>query len=151
MKLFRRRSASPAQLPDADVYPSAPAAPPTGPRLLVCDDNDTVTGMLELLFAREGWQVGITANGEDGLAAAALDDPDVVLLDQQMGGGLSGIETARELRRRGYDRPVLLFSAYLDPKTRAEAERLDVVPVSKVDFPAVVRHVEAARMSSARR
>jgi CheY-like chemotaxis protein len=149
MRLFRRRSAPPpSPLPASAVYPSTA---PRGPRLLVCDDNDTVTQMLELLFERQGWQVDVTATGEDGLAAVQLDDPDVVLLDQDMGGGLTGLETARLLREGGYDRPVLLFSAYLDAPTRAAADRLNVVPVSKVDFPAVVRHVEAARTSSARR
>jgi CheY-like chemotaxis protein len=149
MDLFRRRKRE-GVLPAGDVYPTAAPAP-RGPRLLVCDDNNTVTQMLELLFERQGWTVDVTATGEDGLVAARLDDPDVVLLDQQMGGGLTGLETARALRDGGYDRPVLLFSAYLDPETRAAADRLDVLPVSKVDFPAVVRHVEAARMSSARR
>ncbi|MCA1710550.1 MAG: response regulator [Actinobacteria bacterium] len=146
MQLFRRRRPSPAP-PPAEVYPAAPDA---GPRLLVCDDNNTVTQLLEMMFEQQGWRVDVTASGEDGLAAVDRLVPDVVLLDQEMGGGLTGIETARALRKRGYDRPVLLFSAYLDPKTTAAARRLDVVPVSKVDFPAVVRHVEAARMAGAR-
>jgi CheY-like chemotaxis protein len=140
MPLFRRRSkTSPAAA--AAVYPTAVSEAPT---LLVCDDNNTVTQMLQLIFDREGWTVHVTQTGEQGLAALPASEPDVVLLDQQMGGGLTGIETARQLRRDGFDRPVLLFSAFLDEKARRDASRLGLIAVSKVDFSAVVRHVTAA-------
>ena len=141
MPLFRRRrTASPA--PDeAAVYP---AERPRLPRLLVCDDNNTVTQLLEMLFGRAGWAVEVVASGEELLTVLPSVRPDVVLLDQQLDGGMTGIAAARTMRKSGFDRPVLLFSAYLDDAARAAARRLDLVPISKVDFPAVVRHVEAA-------
>lgn len=143
MSLFRRRKRTEPVVRDvAAIYPTT-SPRGTGPRLLVCDDNNTVTQMLDLMFSREGWTVAITESGEAGLDALTRVGPDVVLLDQQM-EGMSGIETAKALRRRGFDRPVLLFSAFLDEKARADAQKLGVVPVSKVDFPAVVRHVTAA-------
>lgn len=142
MAWLRRRRRSVPVSHDATVFPPSPLRG-SGPRLLVCDDNNTVTQTLDLMFAREGWSVEVTASGEAGLEALTRIGPDVVLLDQQM-DGMTGIETARVLRRRGFERPILLFSAFLDEKSRADAEKLGVVPVSKMDFPAVVRHVTAA-------
>jgi len=143
MPLFRSgKRSEPVVREAAAVYPTTPSRG-TGPQLLVCDDNETVTQMLDHMFVGEGWTVAITESGEAGLEALTRVDPDVVLLDQQM-DGMTGIETARVLRRRGFKRPILLFSAFLDEKSRAVARKLGVKPVSKVDFLAVVRHVTAA-------
>jgi CheY-like chemotaxis protein len=147
MSLFRRRKRGGHHVPETpEVYPTTTSRG-AGPRLLVCDDNNTVTQMLDLMFAREGWTVAITESGEAALAALTRVGPDVVLLDQQM-DGMTGIETARVLRRRGFERPILLFSAFLDEKSRADAQELGVKAVSKVDFDAVVRHVTAAHAES---
>ena len=124
--------------------PDTPApATPAPRRLLVADDNRTVTQLLEMLFTREGWQVTVVDSGEACLDRLDEADPDVVVLDQQM-DGISGLETAKRMRGSDFDRPILLFSAHLDDAARKAAERLDVDPVSKVDFPAVVRHVDSA-------
>jgi CheY-like chemotaxis protein len=139
---FRRRPAPPPAA-DVQVYPQLPTRP-AGPRLLVCDDNQSVTQLLEMMFEQAGWTVDVTDNGADAVASVALDDPDVVLLDQQLGGGLTGVQAAQTIRKAGYERPIVLFSAFLDEKTRRAAERLGLLQVSKVDFPAVVRHVTEA-------
>lgn len=112
-------------------------------RLLVADDNKTVTQLLDMLFTREGWDVTVVDSGEACLAELEATDPDVVVLDQQM-DGISGLETAEQMRSDGFHRPILLFSAHLDDAAREASQRLGVDPVSKVDFPAVVRHVDAA-------
>lgn len=155
MPLFSRRGRQQSrsgnqQLPDP--YPSSAPSRPAAvrPRLLVCDDNSSVVDLLKLTFDVHGWDVCATQTGEEGLAQIDSYAPDVVLVDQQMGGGLTGIETAMVLRARGYDLPVLLFSAYLDENARAAAEMLDVLAVSKVDFPAVVRHVTNAHTQAGR-
>ena len=55
-----------------------------------------------------------------------------------------------EQRRRGrvvggFDRPILLFSGHLERDEWKRLDTLGLLPVSKVDFAAVVRHVTAAR------
>ena len=96
------------------------------------------------MFATEGWALEVVADGPACLDALARNQPDVLLLDQRLEGPLSGIETADAARRRGFDLPILLFSAYLDDDALRDAQRLRLMPVSKLDFPAIVRHVNAA-------
>ena len=66
--------------------------------------------------------------------------PDVIVLDQMM-PGLTGIETARQLRSGGFAKPIVLFSAYVGPDLQTAVKELDLEPVSKVDTQAVINVV----------
>jgi len=114
--------------------------------VLVCDDNASVTKLLELMFGLEGWAVEVAANGWDALVRLADCWPDVVVLDHEMAGptGLAGLEVAAIARDDGFDRPIVLFSAHLNHATQVRADELGLLQVSKVDFPAVVLQVTAA-------
>jgi CheY-like chemotaxis protein len=114
------------------------------PSVLVCDDNASVTQLLEMMLSLEGWSVEVTTSGEDCLAAMDRSTPDVVVLDQRM-PGLSGLDVATKARDGGFDRPILLFSGHLEHTEWKRVSELGLLPVSKVDFAAVVRHVTAAR------
>jgi len=111
-------------------------------RLLVCDDDESVGRFLGTVLDADEWTVEATASGRDCLARLAGFDPDVIVLDQVM-PGLTGIETAGEIRGRGYDGPILLFSAHLTPKIRTEARALGLRTVSKIDTEALVRILTA--------
>src|SRR6476659_10832869 len=109
MPLFRRR---PTRLDPGES--TEPPAPPPAPHLLVCDDNTTVTKLLGLMFEEGGWTVDVAESGRECLRAVERRRPDVIVLDQRFYFGLNGLETAELVRERGYDRPILLFSAHLD-------------------------------------
>ena len=143
MSLFRRHRADLGP-PEAAESSAPSAAPPPAPHLLVCDDNVTVTRVLGLMLDRAGWTVEVTETGRECLAALERREPDVIVLDQRFYFGLNGLETATLARERGFDRPIVLFSAYLDTAARQRAEQLQLLPVSKVDTAAVVRHVNEA-------
>jgi CheY-like chemotaxis protein len=146
MSLFRRRRADLGTTEAADS-PAPSAALPPAPHLLVCDDNVTVTKVLALMFDRAGWTVEVTDTGRECLLALERRVPDVIVLDQRFYFGLNGLETAALARERGFDRPIVLFSAHLDTAARQRAEQLELLPVSKVDTAAVVRHVNEAHRS----
>jgi CheY-like chemotaxis protein len=114
------------------------------PHVLVCDDNLSVTDLLAMMLTLEGWSVEVTTNGYDCLAAMEQNAPDVVVLDQRM-PGLTGLEVAAKARDGGFDRPILLFSAHLESDEWRRLNELGLLPLSKLDFQAVVRHVVAAR------
>jgi CheY-like chemotaxis protein len=141
MRLPWRRTRRPFAQRDTAVPPDEPVA---GPRVLVCDDNESVTQVLEMMLSLEGWTVEVTRTGPECLAAMDRAEPDVVVLDQRM-PGMSGLEVAATARETGFDRPILLFSGHLAAREWASLGKLALLPVNKLDCPAVVRHVTVAR------
>ena len=120
-------------------------------RVLVCDDDPDVGDFLRSTFELESWTASLTSGGEELLSLVDLDDlPDAIVLDQVM-PGLTGLETAAELRSRGFTRPIVLCSGHLGSELNGEIDRLGLVPVNKVDMDAVVRVVRAAVTESRRR
>lgn len=120
-------------------------------RVLVCDDDPDVGGFLRALFELEAWESSLVDSGAALLAAVeAGEEADAVVLDQVM-PGLTGLETAARMRDGGFSRPIVLCSGHLGPDLNGEIERLDLIPVNKVDLDAVVRVVRAAIAQSRRR
>jgi len=102
------------------------------------------------MFMAEGWDSHLVASGEACLAELDKGSaPDALVLDQVM-PGLTGIETAEKLRTDGFARPIILCSGYLGPDLNSSIERLDLIPVSKMDLQALVRVVRAAVQSASR-
>jgi CheY-like chemotaxis protein len=98
---------------------------------------------LRAIFEHEGWEVDYAASGDECLTMVEGGaPPDVIVLDQMM-PGLTGIDTARRLRGDGFDKPIVLFSAYVGPDLQTAVRELDLKPVSKVDTQAVIRIVDA--------
>jgi CheY-like chemotaxis protein len=110
-------------------------------RLLVCDDDVSVGKLLHSIYTTAGWQVDIVTSGPDCIAMVAGSPPDVIVLDHMM-PEMTGVETARILRKEGYAKPIVLFSAYLGPDLQDAVEELDLMPVSKIDTSAVMRIVD---------
>jgi CheY-like chemotaxis protein len=113
-------------------------------RVLVCDDDPDVGGFLRATFELESWSASLVDSGEALLAAIeAGEAPDAIVLDQRM-PGLTGLETAARLRDDGFGRPIILCSGHLEAGLNEEIDRLDLIPVNKVDMDAVVRMVREA-------
>jgi DNA-binding response OmpR family regulator len=66
-------------------------------RALVVDDEPSLTRVVAGYLANEGFVVTTAPDGEQALAAARRDPPDVVVLDVMM-PGIDGIEVCRRLR-----------------------------------------------------
>ena len=82
-------------------------------KVLAIDDDPAMTELLTLLLKTHGFKV-LTANtGEDGLAIARKDSPDVVILDLMM-PGMDGWQVCDQLRTFS-NVPILVFSALDNP------------------------------------
>jgi len=69
----------------------------TPPRILVVDDNEMNVDILRSRLLAQGYEVLTASDGEEGLATARAQHPDLILLDVMM-PGLDGFEVCRRLR-----------------------------------------------------
>jgi CheY-like chemotaxis protein len=96
-----------AESPDDDRI--APAAAP-GARVLLVEDNPINALLARTLLTREGCRVDQAGGGEEALAALAVGEYDLILMDMRM-PGLSGLETTKRLRLLGVETPVVALTA----------------------------------------
>ena len=99
--------------------------------LLLVDDQADVRFMLSLFLEDAGVDFDEAASGEEALARTDAGRYDLILLDQRMPPGLSGIEVAEQLRDHGTETPIVLYSAFLDPRVEERATRLGLRTVDK--------------------
>ena len=66
-------------------------------RILVVDDDPTVTEVVERYLLREGYVVAVAKDGEESLRLVRAWGPDLVVLDLML-PGLDGLEVCRRLR-----------------------------------------------------
>lgn len=83
-------------------------------RLLVIDDDPTITSVLKRGLSYEGYAVDTAGTGAQGLTIARDHTPDLVILDVML-PGMDGLEVLRRLRGADEDVPVLLLTALDEP------------------------------------
>ncbi len=69
----------------------------TTKKVLIADDEQNIVISLEFLLAREGFQVLVAQDGEEALAKARAEKPDLVLLDVMM-PKMNGFDVCQALR-----------------------------------------------------
>jgi two-component system chemotaxis response regulator CheY len=114
-------------------------------RLLVIDDDPTITQMCKAYFTVKGHQVATAVNGRDGLAKFSAGEFDLVITDLMM-PQVHGFRVIDDIKSsdRGDDVPVILLSADKDdPELRAyRRKKYQDETISKpFDIPALERMV----------
>ncbi len=111
--------------------------------LLVVDDDRLVLAALAEGLRLAGYRVTGTASGQDALAIAARDVPDLALLDVRM-PGMDGLELAGHLRERGV--PFMFLSAYGDREVVSQAAEAGALGylVKPLNIQQIVPSIEAA-------
>lgn len=66
-------------------------------KVLVVDDNISLTAILQQMLVEEGFEVNAAADGKEGYLAYLLNPPDVILTDIQMPGE-NGMELMKHIR-----------------------------------------------------
>ncbi len=79
-------------------------------RILVIDDDPSVTNLLKRGLTYEGYLVNVAQSGEEGIAIAREHLPDLVILDIMM-PGLDGLEVLRRLHAADEGLPILFLTA----------------------------------------
>ena len=82
------------------------------PNILVAEDEDALSTLLNYNLEKEGYAVAVAADGEEALVMVDEKLPDLILLDWML-PKLSGIEVCRRLRGRAETRnlPIIMLTA----------------------------------------
>lgn len=89
------------------------------PYILLVDDEPNNLFLLEELLQQEGYRTHAVGSGIEALAAAEVDEPDLILLDVMM-PGMNGFEVCRHLRESEQLQaiPVIFLTALDDDESR---------------------------------
>lgn len=79
-------------------------------RILVVDDEPSLTELLKMAMRYEGWLVTTAATGTAAVQAAADSAPDAIVLDMML-PDFDGIEVMRRIRLEQPDVPVIFLTA----------------------------------------
>jgi DNA-binding response OmpR family regulator len=83
------------------------------PRILIAEDDESLSAMILDKLVAIGYAVERTANGTDALALAQSYEFDLLILDWNL-PGLSGLEICREIRAKRRTDPILFLTAKTD-------------------------------------
>ena len=79
-------------------------------RVLLVEDEPGLVLTLSDRLAKEGYAVATAADGEEGLKQATTESFDLVILDVML-PGKSGFDVCRDLRQKGFQKPILMLTA----------------------------------------
>lgn len=80
-------------------------------KVLLAEDSEDNETLVRLYLEKEGAQITYAHNGLEALDFARKGEFDIVLMDIQM-PLLDGLEATRQLRQRGFQRPILALTAH---------------------------------------
>src|SRR6267378_3616899 len=92
-------------------------------RILLIEDEPGLVLTLSDLLAAEGYSVESATDGVTGLAKAASDPFDAIILDVML-PGKNGFDVCREIRQRGSDVAILMLTARTQVADRVVGLRL---------------------------
>jgi two-component system, OmpR family, response regulator len=113
-------------------------------KVLVIEDDPTVGQFVKRGLEEQRWSVDLVADGEEGEALAKSQPYDLVVLDLRL-PGRSGQQVLRNLRARGFEKPVLVLTAQdaVDAKVETLRAGADDYVTKPFAFEELLARVEA--------
>src|SRR5215210_2825630 len=115
------------------------------PRILLVEDNEMNRDMLSRRLARKGYEVLLAEDGARGVAAAAAERPDLVLMDMSL-PVLDGWEATRRLKADPGTRaiPVIALTAHAmsTDRERAAEAGCDDYDTKPIELPRLLEKIE---------
>ncbi len=93
------------------ISTSEPVADLRHLEVLIVDDSSDNRALVKKILMLSGVSVDVASNGREGMEKALAGDFDLVLMDLQM-PEMDGYEATRNLRTRGYKKPIIALTAH---------------------------------------
>ena len=92
------------------------------PKILIVEDDELNRDSLRRLLRRRGFEIVLAVDGEDGMATARSEAPDLILMDMSM-PVLDGWEATRQLKAAPATRtiPIIALTAHAMTTDRDKA------------------------------
>ena len=121
--------------------------------LLYVEDNEDNIYMLKTRLTRKGFDVLIAMNGVEGVAMAAAEQPELILMDLSL-PVLDGWEAARQIKAAESTRhiPIIALSAHamLGDREKALAAGCDDFDTKPVELDRLIKKIESLRAKNGR-
>ncbi|MFO0871310.1 MAG: response regulator transcription factor [Pirellulales bacterium] len=105
---------------------AAPVAESRAKRILLVDDDAEIIESMSYALSAKGYQVLVARDGNQGLAMAETEDPDLLILDMMM-PKRSGFLVLEKLRRsRPIPMKIIMITANEGSRHKAYAEMLGI-------------------------
>ena len=115
------------------------------PKILYVEDNDDNVFVIRGRLARLGFEMVVAVDGEQGVAMAETEAPDLILMDLRL-PGLDGWEATRRLKAEPETKaiPVIALSAYAmaGDREKALAAGCDDYVTKPVDFAKLLERIQ---------
>lgn len=102
-------------------------------KILIVDDEEGIRMLYAMELQDEGYEVITLPDGKDLLKIVETEKPDCIILDIKM-REYNGLDLLQQIRKRHYDLPVILNSAYSSFKVDLKAVAADYYVVKSSDL-----------------
>ena len=114
-------------------------------KILLVEDNEMNRDMLSRRLQKKGYEVVIAVDGEEGLAKAQSEAPNLILMDMSL-PGIDGWEATRQLKAAEQTRriPIIALTAHAmtDDRDKALAAGCDDFDTKPVELPRLLSKIE---------
>jgi CheY-like chemotaxis protein len=115
-------------------------------RILIVEDNELSRDMLSRRLARRGYDVVVATQGEEGVAKAYSEEPDLILMDLAL-PVLDGWEATRRIKAEGRTAriPIIGLSAHAmaEDEEKARGVGCDDFETKPLELPRLLEKIEA--------
>jgi CheY-like chemotaxis protein len=116
------------------------------PKILLVEDNEMNRDMLSRRLTRNGFEVVIAVNGQEGVDLATSSKPDLILMDMSL-PVLDGWEATRQVKANPATKaiPVIALTAHamVQDKEKALAAGCDEFDTKPVELPRLLEKIKA--------
>jgi DNA-binding response OmpR family regulator len=116
-------------------------------KILIVDDEEGIRMLYSMELEDEGYQVITLADGRDLMKIIDSERPDCIILDIKM-KDYSGLDLLQQIRKKHYDMPVILNSAYSSFKVDLKAVAADYYVVKSSDLTELKEKLKVALETS---
>ena len=114
-------------------------------KILLIEDNEMNRDMLSRRLQKKGYEVVIAVDGEEGLAKAASEAPNLILMDMSL-PGIDGWEATRRLKASAQTQniPIIALTAHAmtDDRDKALAAGCNDFDTKPVELPRLLSKIE---------